>query len=57
VEALEQICSKRLHLYLPEGIKVLERYGELQLAPETKSLLLQISRSSIDPSPFEFLKT
>jgi len=27
---------------------VLERCGELQLAPETKSLLLQISRSSID---------
>ena len=55
VETLEQIwevygriCSRRLHPYLPEGIKVLERCGELQLAPETKSLLLQISRSSID---------
>jgi hypothetical protein len=55
VEVLEQIweiygriCSKRLHPYLPEGIKVLERCGELQLAPETKSLLLQMSRSSID---------
>lgn len=55
VEVLEQIwevygriCSKRLHPYLPEGIKVLERCGELQLAPETKTLLLQISRSSID---------
>lgn len=55
VQALEQIweiygriCSKRLHPYLPEGIKVLERCGELQLVPETKTLLLQISRSSID---------
>lgn len=55
VEVLEQIweiygriCSKRLHPYLPEGIKVLERCGELQLAPETKSLLLQMSRSSMD---------
>jgi hypothetical protein len=55
VEALEQIweiygriCSKRLHPYLPEGIKVLERCGELRLSPETKELLLQISRSSID---------
>jgi hypothetical protein len=55
VEVLEQIweiygriCSKRLHPYLPEGIKVLERCGELQLAPEAKSLLLQMSRSSID---------
>ena len=55
VEVLEQIweiygriCSKRLHPYLPEGIKVLERCGELQLVPETKNLLLQMSRSSID---------
>jgi len=55
VEALEQIweiygriCSRRLHPYLPEGIKVLERCGELELSPETKELLLHISRSSID---------
>jgi hypothetical protein len=37
-----------LHPYLPEGIKVLERCGELRLTPESKALLLQISRSSID---------
>lgn len=55
VEALEQIweiygriCSKRLHPYLPEGIKVLERCGELTCSAETKELLLRISRSSID---------
>jgi hypothetical protein len=42
------ICSKRLHPYLPEGTKVLERCGELQLTSEIKSLLLQMSRSSID---------
>lgn len=55
VEVLEQIweiygriCSKRLHPYLPEGIKVLERCGELRLSSETKALLLHISRSSID---------
>jgi len=55
VEALEQIweiygriCSKRLHPYLPEGIKVLERCGELRLSTETRDLLLSISRSSID---------
>jgi hypothetical protein len=47
-EIYGRICSKRLHPYLPEGIKVLERCGELQLAPETRSLLLQMSRSSID---------
>ena len=39
VRALEQIweiygriCSKRLHPYLPEGIKVLERCGEITLS-------------------------
>ena len=55
VQALEQIweiygriCSKRLHPYLPEGIKVLERCDELTLSAETKELLLHISRSSID---------
>ena len=35
-------CSKRLHPYLPEGIKVLERCGELTLATKTKELLLHI---------------
>lgn len=55
VEALEQIweiygriCSKRLHPYLPEGIKLLERCGELTLSAGTRELLLRISRSSID---------
>jgi hypothetical protein len=47
VEASEQIweiygriCSKRLHPYFPEGIKVLERCGELTLSSDTKELLL-----------------
>jgi hypothetical protein len=48
IHGLHVICSKRLHSYLPEGIKVLERCRELQLEPEPRSLLLQISRSSID---------
>lgn len=55
VKALEQIwevygriCSKRLHPYLPEGIKVLERCGMLTLSVQTKDLLLRMSRSSID---------
>jgi len=55
VETLEEIweiygriCSKRLHPYLPEGIKVLERCGELELSAKTKELLLRISRSTID---------
>ena len=55
VEALAQIweiygriCSKRLHPYLPEAIKVLERCHEIQLCVETKRLLLRMSRSTID---------
>ncbi len=55
VEALEQIweiygriCSKRLQPFLPEAIKVLERCEEIELAPETIELLLQISSASID---------
>lgn len=55
VKALEQIweiygriCSKRLRPYLPEGIKVLERCGELSLSPETRELLLRMSCSTID---------
>jgi hypothetical protein len=55
VQALEQIweiygriCSKRLQPFLPEAIKVLERCEEIELAPETKELLLKISSASID---------
>jgi len=47
-EIYGRICSKRLQPYLPEGIKVLERCGELTLSAKTKELLLRISRSSID---------
>ena len=64
VVALEQIwevcgrmCSKRLQPFLPEMVKVLERCGELQLSEPTKTLLLQMSRSTIDrclgPARFE----
>lgn len=47
-EICGQICSKRLHPFLPEMVRVLERTGELQLSAETKTLLLQMSRSTID---------
>jgi hypothetical protein len=43
-----QICSKRLHPFLPEMVSVLEREGELSCCPETKTLLLSMSRSTID---------
>jgi hypothetical protein len=47
-EVCGRICSKRLHPFLPEMVKVLERFGELQLSEQTKALLLQMSRSTID---------
>jgi len=55
VTALEQIweiygriCSKRLHPFLPEGIKILERFHEINITPEAKRLLLSMSCSTID---------
>jgi hypothetical protein len=47
-EICGRICSKRLHPYLPEIIKVLETHNELVLAPETKRQLLKMSRATID---------
>lgn len=47
-EICGQICSRRLQPFLPEIVKVLERNHEIHLTPETKKLLLQVSRSSID---------
>jgi hypothetical protein len=47
-EVCGRICSKRLHPFLPEMVKVLERCGELQLSEQTKALLLKMSRSTID---------
>lgn len=55
VQALEKIweiygriCSKRLQPFLPEGMGILERCGELSLSPEIKTLLLGMSRATID---------
>lgn len=64
VQALQQIwelcgriCSRRLQPFLPEMVTVLERHGELHLSAETKTLLLQMSRATIDrclqPARFE----
>jgi len=43
-----RICGKRLHPFLPEMMRVLERHGELCLDAETKALLLQMSPATID---------
>src|SRR3990172_8390280 len=55
VQVLEQIwetygciCSKRLQPFLPEAIRVLERYKEIKISKYTKQLLLKISSASID---------
>jgi hypothetical protein len=55
VQVLEQIweicgriCSKRLQPFLPEIVTILERHHELSLSPEIKTLLLSMSRSTID---------
>jgi hypothetical protein len=56
-EICGRICSIRLKPFLPEMVHVLERHNELTLAPETKRLLLNMSRSTIDrclqPARFE----
>jgi hypothetical protein len=47
-ETCGRICSKRFHPFIPEMVSVLEREGELSCHPETKTLLLSMSRSTID---------
>lgn len=47
-ETCGKICSKRLHPFLPEIVSVLEREEELVCSSETKTLLLSMSRSTID---------
>jgi hypothetical protein len=42
------ICSKRLHPFLPEMVKVLERCQELTIPAETKDLLLRMSPATMD---------
>jgi hypothetical protein len=47
-EACGHLCGKRLKPFLPDMVEALERHGELKLAPETRSKLLQMSASTID---------
>lgn len=42
------ICGKRLHPFIPEMVKVLERHQELVLDEQTRTLLLQMSAATID---------
>ena len=46
-EILDRLCGTRLKPYLPEIVAVLERQQELVLDPQTKGLLLRMSRATI----------
>ncbi len=47
-EATDRLCSKRLHPFLPELIKVLRRYGEGTMTAEIEAQLCRVSPSTID---------
>jgi len=47
-EATDRLCSKRLHPFLPELVKVLRRHGESTLTPEVEAQLCRMSPSTID---------
>ena len=42
------MCSKLLASVMPDLLAALERHGELQVVPEVRALLLQVSPSTID---------
>jgi len=47
-EATDRLCSKRLHPFLPELIKVLRRHGEGTMTAEIEAQLCRMSPSTID---------
>ena len=47
-EASDRVCAKRLQPFLPELLEVLERHGELILAPEIKEQVCAMSAATID---------
>jgi hypothetical protein len=47
-EATDRLCSKRLHPFLPELIKVLRRYGDGTITAEIEVQLCRMSPSTID---------
>ena len=47
-EATDRLCSKRLHPFLPELVKVLRRHGNSTMTAEIEAQLCQISSSTID---------
>jgi hypothetical protein len=47
-EASDRLCSKRLHPFIPEMIRVLQQKGELRLDLSAESKLTQLSAATID---------
>ena len=47
-EATDRLCSKRLHPFLPELVKVLRRHGDMTMTTEIEAQLCRISPSTID---------
>lgn len=48
LEICGRICSKRVQSFLAEIVAVLERCDEIKLSVETKKLLLEMGRATID---------
>lgn len=46
--AADNICSKRLHPYLPKLVDILIKFKEIEIDPKVKDKLLTISPSTID---------
>jgi hypothetical protein len=47
-EASDRVCGTRLKVLVPVLIDAMERHGHLELAPEVKTKLLQVSAATID---------
>ena len=49
-EATDRLCSKRLHPFVPELVRVLRRHGESTMPAEVEARLCRMSPSTIDRS-------
>ena len=47
-EASDRLCSKRLHPFIPEMVRVLKHKGELQIDAATQAQLTKLSSATID---------
>ncbi|MHB8499763.1 MAG: hypothetical protein ACYDHE_02330 [Candidatus Acidiferrales bacterium] len=47
-ESSDYICSERLQPFLPDLAKLLERYGQIEISPETAALLEDVSIATVE---------